>query len=112
MNVIPKLAELLEHPERVSDVPLEAIPALCGKLKELDVALELRVALAGNHGQAGTSRDGDRLLDVKEAAAKLGLSKDYLYRNGSKLPFVVLIGRQVRYSQAGIDKFIKQRMGR
>ena len=65
MNVIPKLAELLEHPERVSDVPLEAIPALCGKLKELDVALELHVALAGNHGQAGTSRDGDRLLDVK-----------------------------------------------
>ena len=67
----------------------------------------------GNHdGQGQWARDGDRLLDVEEAARKLGKSKDYLYRHAGKYPFTVRDGRRLRFSEAGIEKFIRQRLGR
>jgi predicted DNA-binding transcriptional regulator AlpA len=51
--------------------------------------------------------DGDRLLVIEEAAAKLGMTQDYLYRR-KNLPFRVNIGPgQVRFSLKGIEKFIR-----
>ena len=40
MNAVPRLSELLEHPERVSLLPPEAIPVMRGKLAELDTLLQ------------------------------------------------------------------------
>ena len=64
---------------------------------------------------AGAGRNGgeDRLLTVEEAARKLAVSDDWLYRHADKLPFTVRIGdRHLRFSAAGIEKFIRQRAGR
>jgi predicted DNA-binding transcriptional regulator AlpA len=48
----------------------------------------------------------DRLLDVKEAAARLNMSQDRLYRK-KDLPFVVRISpRCVRFSERGIERYI------
>jgi excisionase family DNA binding protein len=42
----------------------------------------------------------DRFLDADEAAALLGVSKDWVYRHASKLPFTRRLGRKmVRFSQ-------------
>ena len=112
MVTIPILGELLEHPDRVSALPLEAIPSLRGELARLDTLLLMRVAMAQNNGQAEYPACGDRLLDVEEAARKLGKSKDYLYRHAGGYPFTVRDGRSVRFSEQGIEKFIRQRMGR
>ena len=30
MNIVPELADLLERPEKVSALPLEAVPAILG----------------------------------------------------------------------------------
>ena len=109
--IVPKLSELLEHPEKVSALPLESVPAMRGKLAELDTLLLGRLLQSGN-GQAENPKDGDRLLDTKEAAAKLGASEDYLYRHSRNLPFAVRMGRKLRFSDAGIEKYIRQRMGR
>jgi len=112
LTTVPTLRELLEHPERVSALPLEAIPGLRGKLAELDTMLRMRVAMAQSNGQGQAQGGGDRLLGVKEAAAKLGTTEDWLYRH-DKLPFVVRLGKkQVRYSEAGIDRYIRSRAGR
>ena len=111
MNVVPTLAELITDPAKAANFPPEAVPALLGDLERLKATLWARLTVPQN-GQGQAQGNGDRLLTAKEAAAKLGMSEDYLYRNGSKLPFVVRIGRQVRYSEAGIEKFIKQRSGR
>ena len=108
---VPKLVDLLEYPERVSLVTSEAIPALRGKLAELDTLLLGRLLQSGN-GQVEHSADGDRLLTAKVAGAKLGTSADWLYRHSRTLPFVVHIGRKVLFSEAGIEKYIRQRMGR
>ena len=50
---------------------------------------------------------------MEEAARKLAVSEDWLYRHADKLPFTVRIGdRHLRFSAAGIEKFIRQRAGR
>lgn len=54
----------------------------------------------------------DRLLDVVEAAQRLGTSQDYLYRQAKKLPFTVRIGSRLRFSAHGIERFIRSRQGR
>lgn len=111
---IPKLEEISESPAVVSQLPADIVEALLGKCSVAQGALvgRLLALRASGNGQGQAEGNGDSLLTAKEAAAKLGMSEDYLYRNGSKLPFVVRIGRQVRYSEAGMEKFIRQRTGR
>jgi len=82
-----------------------------GDLERLRATLWARLTLPQSNGHGEASPDHDRLLDVKEAAAKLGASEDWLYRRSRNLPFVIRIGRKVLFSQAGIERYIRQRMG-
>ncbi len=50
----------------------------------------------------------DELLMIEQAAERLGLSVDYLYRNHSGLPFTRRMGRSLRFSSLGIDEYIKR----
>ena len=109
---IPKLSELLEHPERVSALPQEAVPVMLGELERLRAILWVRLTTGNHDGQGRSASDGDRLLDVKEAARKLGKSKDHLYRHAGDYAFTVRDGHSLRFSEQGIEKFIRQRMGR
>lgn len=104
--VVPTLTDLLNDPDRISALPKEVIAELRGQIAKLDSLLLSRL-VAG--GEVQPRADGDRLLDVAEAAAKLGLSRDALYRN--EYPFVVKIGNRLRFSERGIEKFIRNRMG-
>src|SRR3990172_4994515 len=114
LKPIPKLQDIAESPALVSEMAADLVETLLGKCSVVQGALVSRLlALRVNGGnQPERPTEGDRLLDVREAAAKLGTSRDYLYRNSDKLPFVVRIGRQVRYSEAGIEKFIRRRTRR
>ncbi len=50
----------------------------------------------------------DRLLKIDEAADRLQMSKDWLYRNWKKLPFTVhLSPRNIRFSLKGIEQYIE-----
>ena len=111
LKVIPKLADLLVEPGIVSGLPPEAIPTLRGKLAELDTLLLARL-LCGVNAQSGSAADGDRLLDVKEAAAKLGISAHAVYRGAAGFPFTVRIGHRLRFSSQKIETYIRQRAGR
>jgi excisionase family DNA binding protein len=53
----------------------------------------------------------DRLLGVEEAAAKLGVTTDWLYRHHKELPFTLRHGRRVRFSELGIEQYIRKRRG-
>ena len=55
---------------------------------------------------------GDRLLDIDEAASRLGVDRQWLYRRTRTLPFVVRLDGQVRFSERGIERFIASRRGR
>jgi predicted DNA-binding transcriptional regulator AlpA len=62
------------------------------------------------HREPESTRQEDRLLKIREAAEKLGMTEDYLYRHAKQFPFTVRTGpRQVRFSQLGIERYIKSR---
>lgn len=54
----------------------------------------------------------DSLLDVEAAAQRLGMSKDWLYRDAKQMPFWVPHGRVLRFSSHGIDRYIRTRQNR
>jgi hypothetical protein len=103
---VPTLADVLNDPERISALPKEVIAELRGQIAKLDTLLLSRL-LQGEQPQPGM--DGDRLLTASEAALKLGLTKDALYRN--EYPFMVRVGSRRRFSEKGIEKFIRNRTG-
>jgi predicted DNA-binding transcriptional regulator AlpA len=55
---------------------------------------------------------GDRLLTATEAAARLGYTRDWLYRHAHELPFTVRIrGGRPRFSDHGISRYLRLRQG-
>jgi excisionase family DNA binding protein len=109
---VPRINDLVVDPDKAAFLPAESIPPMLGELERLKATLWARLTSRQNDRQAGGQVDGDRLLSAKEAAAKLGTSADYLYRHSRNLSFTVRLGRKLRFSEAGIERYIRQRMGR
>jgi excisionase family DNA binding protein len=104
------LDELVRDPARTRDLPPEVARDLLARLAPL-LTLLLAQAFQGANGAPEGSAE-DRLLTVAEAARKLGMSKDWCYRQAKRLPFAVRIGRQLRFSERGVERYIRQRQGR
>lgn len=103
------LIELIKDPKKVHEVTQEEIPLLLAALSALQGILAARLLAVG---PTFPSEKEDCLLGIDEAADRLNLSKDYLYRHSKKFPFTVRIGNSLRFSSNGIDKYIHQRKGR
>ena len=107
----PRHAALTGDADWTASVPVEQIPAVIGQLAALQLGLAARLLQGQDH--ADQLDRGDTLLRVGDAAKRLGMTKDYLYRHADQLPFTVRPGRrQLRFSSQGIDRYIKQRQGR
>src|ERR1051326_285646 len=89
------------------ELAVEELPALLGDLEAVRVT-----ALARLYGPTLVQQQRDELLDVREAARRLGMSVEYVYKNSSTFPFVIRIGKRVRFSAAGIDEYIRSDTGR
>jgi predicted DNA-binding transcriptional regulator AlpA len=86
------------------EIPEERIIPMIAHLAALQTALTARL-LARDPDQ---THSDDRLLTVEEAAAKLQTSKDWIYRKCSDLPFVVRVGKCLRFSEMGIDLWVQE----
>jgi hypothetical protein len=108
MNPVPTLDEIVANPKSAACLPREIIAGLLLKVAAVESALATALLDPHNYVTAVPAPiDGDRLLVVEEAAAKLGLTCDYLYRR-KDLPFRVSVAPgQVRFSLKGIEKFIR-----
>jgi len=53
----------------------------------------------------------DRLLKAKEVAERLGVGIDWVYHNQLRPPFRVRLGTVQRFSENGLDDFIRMRQG-
>jgi excisionase family DNA binding protein len=53
----------------------------------------------------------DENISTEEAARRLGLSRDWLYKHAAALPFAIRIGRRVLFSARGLERWNRQRMG-
>lgn len=102
---IPSLAEVLEDPARVEELPAEAARALLVRLMALQPLLVTRAL-------AGPTTAADRLLTPGEAAAKLGQSLSWVYKHAATLPFTVRNGRALRFSEASLEAWIRRQQRR
>lgn len=85
-----------------ADLDPSHLAAALGELEAVRVELWARLAVPATT---------DRLLTAAEAAQRLGVSLSALYRG--RWPFrVKLTAGRVRYSSAGIERFIRSRAGR
>jgi excisionase family DNA binding protein len=91
------LAERLER--LVSSLPADGAVVLS--------ASSLRDWLA-EHGTEASKAESpaDRLIDADEVAARLGLSVRTVYRRARSWPFVRRVGRTVRFSSAGLERWL------
>ncbi len=104
------LDELAADPQRVAALPAEAVPSLLAQTAALQSALAARLIAAPNCTAPEPAED--RLLTCAEAAQALHVSQDWLYRRAARLPFTVRLGRPLRFSAAGIARYLRQRQGR
>ncbi|HUF77150.1 MAG TPA: helix-turn-helix domain-containing protein [Longimicrobiales bacterium] len=105
-----ELATLAADPERVAQVPPEAIPGLIGEAEALKAALWARLQ-ASSAPQAPTPTSNgngkaDHLLTAQQAAERLGVSKRWVYRKAESLPFTRrLSGGTLRFSERGLERW-------
>ena len=85
------------------ELPSSDLPRLLGELEEIRAT-----AMARLMTPAPQPQQHDELLDTAEAAKRLGISKDFLYRNHREFTFTRRVGRRLLFSSLGIDKYIKQ----
>ena len=110
MNGTPKLKELpsldalVNDPDKVELLPLDMARVLWINLGSLERVLELKLFMGLEKPRE------DRLLNIEEAAAILGKTKDWIYRRADRLPFTARDGRLLRCSNNGIQQYIRQKL--
>jgi excisionase family DNA binding protein len=85
-------------------LPPEELPELLGELEQVRCT-----AMARLSAPAPVRVTPDELVDVEEAARRLGVSTEYLYRHHKKFPFTRREGRKLLFSSAGIAEYLKKR---
>jgi predicted DNA-binding transcriptional regulator AlpA len=90
----------------------EDLPRLIGDLEAAKAAAWARLAIpaAAKTTEAGPTADMN--VDAREAARRLGISRDWLYRNATRLPFTVRIGRRVLFSTPALERWSRSRATR
>jgi len=86
------------------ELPCDELPNLLGEIEQVRYTAIARLSVPSHE----PSSEPDQLLDVEEAAKRLSMSKDYLYRHKDKFPFTRREGRKLLFSSSGIDRYIKQ----
>ena len=105
------LHQLLQDPARVHALPRDEAIALLTQLATLQVAL-LRIACGPVEGPRHEMErlPAEEMLEAGEAAAMLGVSVRWLYRNAKRLPFTRPIAPKiVRFSRQGIQRWLATR---
>ena len=108
--LVPSLDELAADRSKAAELPPESLRVLYVRANEL--AGFLLASLLTSKESPGTPKAAERLLAVEEAARRLAVTVDWLYRHARALPFTVKNGgRQVRFSERGIERYIRERQG-
>jgi predicted DNA-binding transcriptional regulator AlpA len=106
-----ELATVAADPTRISGLSADRIPELIGECEQLRARLLAQLVASArppvpNQGEAGP----DRLLDVNQAAERLGVDPRWIYSRANTLPFTRRLGtRKLRFSERGIQKYVESR---
>jgi predicted DNA-binding transcriptional regulator AlpA len=95
----------------VEATPAQELPQLIGELEAAKAVAWSRLTARAEdtpelrHAEA-------RNLDIGEAAKRLGMSRDWLYRHASELPFALRIGRRVVFDSVALERWNRRRVER
>ena len=89
----------------VEGTPAPELPQLIGDLEAARAAAWARLTAPAAAKPSEAPGQEARNLDVAEAAKRLGMSRDWLYRHASKLPFAVRIGRRVVFDSVALERW-------
>lgn len=106
------LAEIAENPDRIPDLPRDQAAELLAELAALRSRLRLHTLHIDNVPSPAESSNGGptegRLLTVPQAADRLSVSSDWIYKRSDELPFVRKIRPQTtRVSEAALQRWIR-----
>ena len=90
-----------------TEIEPEQIAPVMAQMAALQLSLAARLVA---RSVEPTQDDADSLLTVQEAAARLKCSQDWLYKKAKSLPFAVRVGRNLRFSERGIEEAIRTGM--
>jgi excisionase family DNA binding protein len=102
------LDEIARTPELVRAISPEnarALMAQCAAVMAALATLQSCLCVRSEDPNATPNK----LLTVAEAADRLSMSEDWVYRHAGNLPFTVRQGRALRFSSRGIDEYIRRR---
>lgn len=106
------LDDLAADPSKAATLPPDVARTLWVRGHVALGALAPVIAVPAHSITGGTAEE-DHLLTVDDAAAKLCVTKDWLYRRAKSLPFTIRPSPgKLRFSLRGIERYIRQRQGR
>jgi hypothetical protein len=109
MMKAPLLSPFADLARLIDEASPADCPFLCGELEQLKAALWIKMTTGG--GKA-THPQPDRLLTAEEVAGRLNVTVGFVYRNARTYPFMVRQGRYVRFSNNGLELYIKRQQGK
>ena|SRR5258708_1794790 len=89
----------------VDETPAPELPELIGELEAARATAWARLTAPTGEKLSVVSGQEARNLDVAEAAKRLGMSIDWLYRHASELPFALRIGRRVVFDSVALERW-------
>jgi len=89
----------------VECTPAAELPKLIGDLEAARAAAWARLTAPLTEPPPDPARPEPRNLDVAEAARRLGMSRDWLYRHAAELPFALRIGRRVVFDSVALERW-------
>ena len=93
----------------VESTPVTELPRLIGDLEAARASAWARLTAPAPEPALDAARDEPRNLDVAEAARRLGMSRDWLYRHAAELPFALRIGRRVVFDSVALERWNRKR---
>lgn len=86
--------------DQARNLPADQLADFLGEIEVIRITALARITTP----PPAESPDGN--VDVNEAARRLGVSPQYLYRHAGKFPFVRRIGRKLLFSSEGLSKYL------
>jgi len=108
---VADLRDLLADPRRIGGLTFAEAAAALTELASLQAAVAARLGAARpEHAGADPASPDDRLLTAEDVADRLQRSVDWVYRQAKHWPFTRrLTRRTVRFSEAGLERFLAAR---
>lgn len=104
---VPSLDDLAADPSKATGLPSDTLAELLDRVSVLHSRLQAALTAQLLADRVLSRQGADHLLKVGEAAPRLGMTEEYLYDHADDYPFTVRRGRQVRFSEHGIERWIK-----